>query len=109
MAVAYGMAALLMCCLASLALLASVIFENPLVAAGCAVAIIPVSGILQHLETFKFLEPYLLTTYLDVWTHAFGASLRFADFREALTCVAGYCLVPYVVGAIIFWRRDVTS
>jgi len=109
MLVAYGVAALLMCCLASLALLASVIFENPLVAAGSAVAIIPVSGILQHMEYFKFLEPYLLTTYLDVWSHAFEASLKFADFQAALTCVAGYCLVPYVLGAIIFWRRDVTS
>jgi len=109
MAVAYGVAALLMCCIASLALLASVIFENPLVAAGCAVAVIPVSGILQHMEYFKCLEPYLLTTYLDVYGEAFKATLQFADFRAALTCAAGYCLVPYVLGAIIFWRRDVTS
>jgi len=107
--VAYGVASALMCSLAALALLFSVLFENPLVAAGCAVAVIPVSGILQHMEYFKVLEPYLLTTYLEVWGDAFKATLQFADFQAALTCAGGYCLVPYVIGAIIFWRRDVTS
>lgn len=109
LAVAYGMASALMCALAALALLFSVLFENPLVAAGCAVAVIPVSGILEHLEYFAFLKPYLLTTHLQVWGEAFKASLHFSDFQPALTCAAGYCLVPYVIGAIIFWRRDVTS
>lgn len=109
MALAYGIAGVLMCCIASLALLASVIFENPLVAAGSAVAVIPVSGILQHMETFEFLKPYLLTTYLDIWSHAFDVPIQLADFYQAAYCVAGYCLVPFVIGALIFWRRDVTS
>jgi ABC-type transport system involved in multi-copper enzyme maturation permease subunit len=109
LALAYGLAALLMCCISSLALLASVIFENPLVAAGSAVAIIPISGILQSMETFKRLAPYLLTTHMDAWSHAFEAAPKFADFHGALACVAGYCLVPYVLAALIFWRRDVTS
>jgi ABC-type transport system involved in multi-copper enzyme maturation permease subunit len=106
---AYGLAALLMCCIASVALLASVLFENPLVAAGATVAIIPVSGVLHAMEYFKFLEPYLLTTYLDVWKHAFNAAVDFSDFGNALYCVAGYCLIPYAIGALIFWRRDVTA
>jgi ABC-2 type transport system permease protein len=109
MALAYGIAALLMCCIASVALLASVLFENPLVAAGATVAVIPIGGVLRAMEYFRFLEPYLLTTYLDVWKHAFNASVDFSDFHQALYCVAGYCLIPYAIGAAIFWRRDVTA
>lgn len=109
LALAYGLAALMMCCIASLALLGSTIFENPLVASGSAVAIIPISAILQHMDYFAGLKPYLLTTYLDVWTDAFKATLEFSDFHSALYCVAGYCLIPYAIGAVIFWRRDVTS
>ena len=109
LALAYGMAALLMCAIASVALLASVLFENPLVAAGATVAIIPICGVLQAMEYFRFLEPYLLTTYLDVWKHAFNAAVDFSDFRNALYCVAGYGLIPYVIGGLVFWRRDVTA
>ncbi|MEN6302582.1 MAG: ABC transporter permease subunit, partial [Armatimonadia bacterium] len=106
---AYGLAALLMCGMGALALLASVIFENPLVAAGAAVAFIPISGIIQSLEYFECLKPYLLTNYLDAWKYAFKAQLELADFLPALYCVVGYCLVPYVLGLIIFRQKDIVS
>ena len=94
---------------ASVAMLASVLFENPLVAAGCTVALLPVSSILEHLDSFEFLKPYLITNYLDAWSHAFEGKLQFSDFHGALACVVGYCLIPYMIGAVIFWRKDVTS
>jgi ABC-2 type transport system permease protein len=109
LAFAYGIAALLMCGIAALALLASVLFDNALVAAGAVVAFIPICGILQSLEYFEFLKPYLITTYLDNWRKAFEVDLNFADFTGTLYCVLGYCLLPTLIGAIIFWRRDVTS
>lgn len=106
---AYALAALLMCGMAALALLASVIFDNPLVAAGAAVAFIPISGIIQSLEYFEFLKPYLLTNYLDAWKYAFKAQLVPTDFLPALYCAAGYCLVPYLLGLVIFRQKDIVS
>lgn len=109
LALAYGLASLVMCAIASLALLASVIFENPMVAAASAVAFLPVSTIIGSIEYFEFLKPYLLTRYMDFWIPAFRATLDFADFRSGLWCVAGYCLVPYILAMLLFWRKDITS
>jgi ABC-2 type transport system permease protein len=108
LALAYGLAATVMCALASLALLASTIFENPLVAAAVAVAFLPASTLLGALPYFETLKPYLLTTHLDVWIHAFRGTLDWGDFSQPLSCVLGYCLVPYVVAAVIFRARDIT-
>lgn len=108
LALAYGLAALLMAALASLALLASTLFENPLVAAAVAVAFLPAATILGALPYFEFLKPYLLTTHLDVWRFAFRGTLDAADFTAAVTCVLGYCLIPYVAGCLIFQGRDLT-
>lgn len=105
---AYGLAAALMCGMASLALLCSVIFENPLVAAAVAVAFLPASTLLAALPYFEFLKPYLLTTHLDTWIHAFRGTLDPADFVQPLSCVLGYCLVPYILGCVVFHVRDIT-
>jgi|LSQX01.2.fsa_nt_gb ABC-2 type transport system permease protein len=106
---AYGLAALTMCGIASLAMLFSVVFENPMVAAASAVAFLPVTTIIASIEYFEFLEPYLLTTYLDIWRPVFRATLSWNDFVPGVYCTVGYCLIPYVIGAIIFWRKDITS
>ncbi len=109
LAFAYGLAGILMCCFASMALLASLLFDNPLVAAGATMAVIPLSSIVQHLESLAFLQPYLLTTYLDSWQQAFAAHLDFAVFIPVLYCAAGYCVVPYIIGLALFRWRDVTA
>lgn len=109
LALAYGLAAVVMCALASLALLCSVLLENPMVAAAAAVASLPVSQILVTIEYFKPVKPYLLVTYLDIWRHVFRAELRLSDFLPGMYYVGAYCLVPFVIAAVIFWRKDITS
>lgn len=109
LALAYGLAALLMCGIASLALLFSVLFENPMVAAASTIAFLPVATIIGSIEYFAFLKPYLLTTYMDYWTHAFKGTVVIGDFLPGLYCIAGYCLIPYLIGTAIFWRKDITS
>lgn len=109
LALAYGIAAYVMCGFASLSFLASVSFESPLVAAAAAVAFLPVATIISQFEYFACLKPYLLTNYFDLWRHVFKATLQWSDFRTGVYCIAAYCVIPYVIGAIIFWRKDVTS
>lgn len=109
LALAYGLAAYVMCGFASLTLMGSVIFENPMVAAASAVAFLPVATIISNLEYFEFLKPYLLTNYFDIWRHAFKGTVVLGDFLPGLYCLAGYCLIPYVIGAVVFWRKDITS
>jgi ABC-2 type transport system permease protein len=108
LALAYAIAGLLMCAMASLALLASTIFENPLVASAVAVAFLPLATLLGTLPYFEAIQPYLLTSHLDVWHHAFRGALDLQEFAQPLSCVLGYCLVPYVLAAIIFQRKDIT-
>lgn len=109
LALAYGLAAYVMCGFASLTFMASVIFENPMVAAASAVAFLPVATIIGNLEYFEFLKPYLLTNYFDIWRHAFKGTVVLGDFLPGLYCIAGYCVVPYVIAAVVFWRKDITS
>lgn len=109
LALAYGLAAFVMCGFASLTLMASVIFENPMVAAASAVAFLPVATIIGNLEYFEFLKPYLLTNYFDLWRHAFKGTVVVGDFLPGLYCLTGYCVIPFVIGAVVFWRKDITS
>ena len=109
LALAYGLAAYVMCGFASLTLMASVIFENPMVAAASAVAFLPVATIIGNLEYFEFLKPYLLTNYFDIWRHAFKGTVVLGDFLPGLYCLTGYCVIPFVIGAVVFWRKDITS
>jgi len=108
LALAYAIAGLLMCAMASLALLASTIFENPLVASAVAVAFLPLAHVIAALPYFKAIKPYLLTEHFGIWRHAFRGTLELGDFTQALYCVLGYCLVPYVIAAVIFQRKDIT-
>ena len=105
---AYGLAAVVMCAMASIALLCSVIFQNPLTASAVAVAFLITCGIISALEYFHFLRPYLLSAHLDFWTGCFKGAIDTSEFVAPLSCVLGYCLVPYMVSALIFWRKDVT-
>jgi len=109
LALAYGLAAYVMCGFASLTLMASVIFESPMVAAASAVAFLPVATIIGNLEYFEFLKPYLLTNYFDFWRHAFKGTVVLGDFLPGLYCITGYCVIPFVIGAVVFWRKDITS
>lgn len=108
LALAYAVAAVLMCAMASLALMASTIFENPLVSAAVAVAFLPLCTVISALPYFESWKPYLLTTHFETWRHAFHGTLSATDFTQPLYCVLAYCLIPYVVGLVIFHMRDVT-
>jgi ABC-2 type transport system permease protein len=108
LALAYGVAALLMCAMASLALMASTIFENPLVSAAVAVAFLPLSTVIGALPYFASWKPYLLTQHFETWRVAFHGTLSAGDFTPSLSCILAYCLVPYVVGLVVFHTRDVT-
>ncbi len=108
LALAYAVAAVLMCAMASLALMASTIFENPLVSAAVAVAFLPLCTVVSTLPHFESWKPYLLTTHFEVWRHAFRATLSGGDFTQSLGCVLAYCLAPYCIGLVIFHLRDVT-
>lgn len=108
LALAYLLAGLLMGALASIGLLCSTLFENPLTASAVTVAFLIGGGILGMLPYFDFLEPYLYNTYLDGWRYCFRAELDFADFRPLVLGLLGYTLVPYILSTVLFVRKDIT-
>ncbi len=107
LALGYGLGAVAMMAIASLALLLSVVCDNPLTAAGVTVAILLVFQALQLMPYFVWLQPYLVTEHISVYREAFAGVVDWVAVRSSLSYLAGYIVVPAVLAMIIFQRKDV--
>ncbi len=107
LALGYGLAAVAMMAVASLALFLSVLCDNPLTAAGLTVAVLLVCAVLKQIPYFEWLWPYLLTEHITVHTRAFASSVAWADIGRSGVYLAGYILIPAGLAAAIFQRRDI--
>lgn len=104
----YALAAAAMGVVATLALTLSTIFDNAMTAAGLAVAVLLVSGVVGGLPYFDRLQPHLLTTHLDAYRYVFDATINHAELIRSALYLAGYALVLLIIALLVFDRRDVT-
>ena len=107
LALGYGLGAVAMMAIASLALLLSVVCDNPLTAVGVTVAILLVFQALRLMPYFEWLQPYLVTEHILVYREAFGGAVDWVAVRSSLSYLAAYIVVPAVLATIIFQRKDV--
>jgi ABC-2 type transport system permease protein len=106
---AYGLACLAMCTVATLALMLSTVFDNPMTAAGLTVAALLVSQIVSAMPYFEWLEPHLLTTHMSLYRDVLSVSVDHAALQRSAGYLAAYTGVAAVIALIVFARRDVTS
>lgn len=107
LALGYGLTAVALTAVASLGVLFSSLCDNPLTAAGLTVAFLFISGALQVFPYFQSWEPHLLTTHLNVGTHAFARQVPWREVGVAFAHLGGYSLLAATLAALVFWRRDV--
>jgi ABC-2 type transport system permease protein len=108
LAEAYLLASLGMCAVASIALLLSVICDNPLTAAGVTVAFLLVSATLKVIPYFEWLEPHLLTAHLTLYNAVIANKPAWPELSRSLAYVAAYAVGPFIAAALIFCRKDMT-
>ena len=109
LAQAYGLVAVGMLAVGSIAFAVSTLLSNSNGAIGTAMAVLWGSLVIQEIEYFSVLKPYLLTTQLDLWRRLFFGSVTAHDLARAVTVMLTYCAVSFTVGLLVFRRRDVLA
>ncbi|MGI5819837.1 MAG: ABC transporter permease [Armatimonadota bacterium] len=108
LAQSYALACLAMCSVATLALMLSTIFNNPMTAAGLTVAVLLVSQIVGAMPYFEAIEPHLITAHLDIHREVLAATVDVASLRTSAAYLAGYIAAAGIIALVVFDRRDVT-
>lgn len=94
---------------ASLALLLSVIFENPVTAVAATLALYLTLYIVGRIEFFDNLKPFFFTTDMDFWRNVLKPEIPWQNvYHYAATCGA-YTFGSLLLAVIIFERKDITS
>lgn len=107
LAIGYALTAGALTAVASLGLFFSSLCDNPLTAAGLTVAFLFISGALQLHPYFESWQPYLLTTYLSVGSHALAREIPWPEVARAFGYLGGYSALGATLAGVVFWRRDV--
>ncbi len=106
---AYGMAALSMIAVGSIAFALSSFLSNSNGAIIGAMVVMSGLAIIGEIDYFEFLKPYLFTTYLDEWKGLFADPIRSADVLRSAGVMLAYSAAFSVLGLAIFRRKDVLS
>jgi len=108
---AYLMAALTMCTVASLAFIFSSLVENAIGPIVTAMAIIIVFAILSAIpiDFFQTIKPYLFTNYIFSWNLFFEDTLNYTELLKALGVLIGHIVVLFGITAYIFEKKDILT
>lgn len=105
---AYGLAAVGMVAIGSMAFAISTLLSNSNGAIVGAMGLVICSTIIGQIQYFDNIKPYLLTTYLHVGQFIVGKP-DMALYHKSLYVMAAYAVVSLAVGLVIFSRKDVLS
>ena len=108
-ALAYAVAAVGMVAIGSIAFAISTFLSNSNGAIAGAMGFLFGSAVIGQIGYFAKLKPYLLTTHLEVWRDLFAGNVNVPDLTHSLGVMMIYSAVAFLIGAVIFQRRDVLS
>jgi ABC-2 type transport system permease protein len=108
---AYILAVLAMCVIASLSLLLSVLVENAIGPIIGTMAIVVVSVIISEtpIRLFEKIKPFLFTTYTVIWKKAFLNPLPWPEIMQAVLYLILFGLLFLAIAGFIFNKKDVLS
>jgi len=107
LALAYGLASFSMWTMVAISLLFSVLFRSPAAAAGAAVALLILCGIMTGLESFHSVRPYLFTTHMNLHMLVFRSKIPWADVLAHAKVLAAYTAGGFLLSGLIFSRKDI--
>jgi len=95
--------------IAAVAMLFSVLFENPSMATITAIALYLVFHIVGRVEFFEHLRPYLFTTDMDFWRDVFKPEIPWQSFGRYGSICGAYIFGLLLLAVTIFDRKDITT
>jgi len=95
--------------IAAVAMLFSVLFENPSMATITAIALYLVFHIVGRVEFFEHLRPYLFTTDMDFWRDVFKPEIPWQSFGRYGSICGAYIFGILLLAVTIFDRKDITT
>lgn len=108
LALAYGLATVGRCVLASIAIMFSCLFDNGLTAAAMSVASLVVFGALQQIPYFDQWQVYFLTWHLDIYRLPLNADINWIAAAPRAAGLVAYAAVSFAVAALALTRRDIS-
>ncbi|MCC6483230.1 MAG: ABC transporter permease [Armatimonadetes bacterium] len=105
----YGLAAVYVLAVASVAFLVSTLSSNSLVPIGVTMALMVMCGVLGQIPYFESAKPYLFTTYSELFLRAFDVPVDYPALRHGVFALLVYVVACFCVSALIFTRKDILS
>jgi len=107
---AYALAGCGLVAMSSIALLFSVLVRNPAAAAGMAVAFLLLSaiaeGVFQELDWHAAI-PYLINHHIVAFRQATEVTIPTREVVHSLLALGLYTVIPFLIGLVVFERKDV--
>lgn len=95
--------------IAAIAMLFSVLFDNPATATVATLALYLVFLIVGRVEFFDHLRPYFFTTDMDFWRDVFKPEIPWQSFGRYGSICGAYIFGILLVAVAIFDRKDITT
>src|ERR1043166_2753262 len=95
--------------IAALAMLFSVLFDNPSLATVGTLAVYLVFHIVGRVEFFEHLRPYFFTTDMDFWRDVFKPDIPWESFGRYGSICGAYIFGLLLMAVAIFDRKDITT
>ena len=94
---------------AALALLLSVIFDNPVTAVAATLAVYLTLYIVGRIEFFDNLRPFFFTTEMDFWRNVLKPEIRRPELQHHAAACGAYIFGLLLTAVLIFERKDITN
>lgn len=93
----------------AIAMLLSVLFDNPVTAVASTLAIYLMLYILGRVEFFVNLSPFFFTTDMDFWRVVLRPEIPWANFYHYAATCGAYIFGLLLLSVLIFERKDITT
>jgi ABC-2 type transport system permease protein len=94
---------------AAIAILLSVIFDNPVSAVAATISIYLMLYIVGRIEFFVSLRPYFFTTNMDFWRVVLKPEIPWPELYHSAAICGAYIFGLLLTAVLIFERKDIVS
>ena len=94
---------------AAIAMLLSVLFDNPVTAVAATLAVYLIFYIVGRIEFFVTLRPFFFTTDMEFWRDVLKPEVPWANFYHYGATCGAYIFGLLLAAVVIFERKDITN
>src|SRR6185436_12530643 len=94
---------------AAIAVLLSVLFDNPVTAVAATLAVYLILYIVGRIEFFVTLRPFFFTTHMEFWRDVLKPEVPWANFYHYAATCGAYIFGLLLASVLVFERKDITN